>query len=348
MRVIKIHLLVWFLYFLIAYVSDLILEPSTRLPVELIIFLTHNIFLFYSIYYALRTFSSLNHVALAISIVRCLAIVAIFFAFKSIIIYKIYPLVYGTFADPPKIKWITAGVLWIINYTIFASAYLFYNRSIQKQRDIARMLREKMQQEKEKLELESTVYKAQINPHFLYNALSFLYSKSLPLSRELSTGIMRLSEIMRYSFRPDEENGLVKLEDEVAHIQNVIEMAQQRFNNAVFVQFTVVGETGHYYLIPFVLITLVENILKHGIINDESCPARIRLELKDQNELFFETWNGKRIGPKESSTSIGIQNTRKRLEYAYGTGCSFHITDTKDEFSIRLELPLKTRPTVQP
>ena len=94
----------------------------------------------------------------------------------------------------------------------------------------------------ERLQTEHAYLRAQISPHFLHNVLNFFYAKSLPYSPELSDGILTLSSVMRYALQNEEDsNGMVLLDKEVEHLQNIIKINQLRFSNKLQIQFTVTG-----------------------------------------------------------------------------------------------------------
>jgi LytS/YehU family sensor histidine kinase len=244
------------------------------------------------------------------------------------------------FGEQKFYEWAIVGSIWVVNYFIFALAYYYFTSLITKKNVLVTMIEERSKKENEHLELENALLRAQINPHFLYNSLNFLYAKSLPLSKELSDSILRLSEIMRYSLQAQDSDGLVSLVDEVAHIRNLIEMARLRFNNGIFVELSLSEHLNGHKIVPLVFVTLVENVLKHGRLNDETHPAAIRMELSEGQELKFTTWNFKRTGPKESSTGIGLRNTIRRLEEAYGDLCTISIIDAKESFQTSIKVPL--------
>jgi two-component sensor histidine kinase len=54
-------------------------------------------------------------------------------------------------------------------------------------------------------------------------------------------------------------------------------------------------------IIPFVLITLVENAFKHGDLQKQEYPINIKLDI-NRNKLYFYCSNKKKSGPKELST----------------------------------------------
>jgi two-component system, LytTR family, sensor kinase len=195
--------------------------------------------------------------------------------------------------------------------------------------------------EKEKMQADYLFLKAQINPHFLHNTLNFLYARSLPLSPELSEGILTLSEIMRYSLDNREDgDGKVLLSLEIEHVHNIIRMQQLRFENALQVQFNLSGEPNGQRILPFVLITLVENAFKHGELKSTENPVRIDLNVCTDGKLHFVCSNRKKTGPKELSTGIGLDNTRKRLELAYGEHYSLFIRNQRELFTVDLTISL--------
>lgn len=234
---------------------------------------------------------------------------------------------------------VVAGV--IINTIFFLGlsfliAYLTKLRDEQKQRKI--LEEQKLQLEVEKTQANFNFLKAQINPHFLHNTLNFLYAKSLPYSSELSEGILTLSDIMRYALSEgNATDGKAPLKDEIEHVRNVIKINQLRFNNNLNVKFNVEGVVNGATIIPFVLITLVENAFKHGDLKSSENPIEINLLIKD-HYLSFHCRNKKKNGPKELSTGIGLENIKKRLELAYGKDYSLRVNEDANFYSTELTI----------
>lgn len=216
----------------------------------------------------------------------------------------------------------------------YVAAFITYLLESKKQRRIL---------EAQKLVLETQIsqanynfLKAQINPHFLHNTLNFLYAKSLPYSEDLSEGILTLSDIMRYALgQSAQKDGKALLKDEIEHMYNVIKISQLRFSNQLKVDFEVKGDLEGAKIIPFVLITLVENAFKHGDLKDQDNPIVIRVNVAS-NRLYFYCRNKKKTGPKELSTGIGLENIKKRLELAYGDKYHFLIKDEPGYYTTEL------------
>jgi two-component system LytT family sensor kinase len=215
-------------------------------------------------------------------------------------------------------------------------AYLNNLRDGQKQRKVLEA--QKMQLEVDKSQANFKFLKSQINPHFLHNTLNFLYAKSLPYSAELSEGILTLSDIMRYALNESVDgNDKALLKDEIEHVRNVIKINQLRFSNNLNVQFEVNGVINGAHIIPFVLITIVENAFKHGDLQKPEYPLDVKLNVEN-NRLFFYCRNKKKSGPKEISTGLGLDNIRNRLQFAYGNDYRLLIKDEVDFYTTELTI----------
>jgi LytS/YehU family sensor histidine kinase len=229
----------------------------------------------------------------------------------------------------------------VVNMTLFFGlsfiiAYITHLREGQKHRKILEA--QKLQLEVEKSEANLNFLKAQINPHFLHNTLNFLYAKSIPYSPELSEGILTLSDIMRYALSEgNAREGKAPLKDEIEHVRNVIKINQLRFSNKLNVNFEVSGVVDGAMIIPFVLITLVENAFKHGDLQKEEYPIDIKLNI-NKNKLYFYCRDKKKTGPKEISTGIGLENIRKRLDLAYGDNYKFIVKDDAEFYTTELTI----------
>jgi two-component system LytT family sensor kinase len=213
-------------------------------------------------------------------------------------------------------------------------AYWFAKRSYRAEKD-------QQQLEREILDARLSALRNQINPHFLYNTLSFIYTKSLPYSEQLAGAIAKLSEMMRYSLGETEADGKVLLEKEVLHIKNFIAIQQMRFDHQLKIAFNIRGELCQCRIMPLLLITFVENAFKHGKLNDPHYPLEIRL-MANLQQLEFEVRNRKAPWKKEEAHGIGLENVRKRLELLYPQQHVLRIQEEADEFRVHLEINLQS------
>lgn len=224
-------------------------------------------------------------------------------------------------------------------FLAYSMVYAYAKHAIAMQRQLREQEHQLRVQERSLLEADIAFLKSQINPHFLFNALNFLYSQVYPLSEPTAKSVLLLSDIMRYALNEGGEHGKVILEKEVQHLRNYLALNQLRFGNALQVQFEVAGNTQYLMILPLVLITFVENCFKHGELFDAQHPLLLRLSIRD-NELELYTRNRKRTGPVEHSTGIGLDNTRRRLDAVYANRYRLAIADEPDCYTAHLQMAL--------
>lgn len=164
---------------------------------------------------------------------------------------------------------------------------------------------------------ENALLRQQINPHLLFNSLNFIHSTVYQVSEKAAETVIMLADILRFSMAEAGEDGKIRLKDEIEQIRNLIDINTNRFQTTSRVNFTVSGHPENSRIIPLVLITLVENIFKHGNFMEQE--ATIRLEISGTGLLRFYTGNAlKAAAPYPRLKSTGLQNIRIRLDYAYG------------------------------
>ena len=191
--------------------------------------------------------------------------------------------------------------------------------------------------EKTLLSTENAYLKSQINPHFLLNTLNFLYNSVSKFSEETAESILLLSDIMRYALTNADEDGKVKLASEIEHISSFIKLNQARFSQRLNIDFRVEGDFDNLRIIPLVLITLAENVLKYGDLLSEEYPAKIIVLIEGYN-LTFTTQNRKRKIVHDHGYGIGIKNVKDRLAMYYKYDLTIEDTETEYKSILRIEL----------
>jgi sensor histidine kinase YesM len=198
--------------------------------------------------------------------------------------------------------------------------------------------------ERQRLQTEANFLRAQINPHFLQNTLNFLYAQSLTGKTEnLSEGILLLSDMMRYSLQNQgDSNARVPLRDEIQHLDNYVAINQLRFGGSLQIRLSKTGESDDLKIIPLVLLTLLENAFKHGELNDAAHPLTVSLEVdSNSGRISFEVNNKIKTGPREHSTGIGVENTRRRLDTAYPGQYNLNAVGENGFYTARLQIQMQ-------
>ena len=337
-KVIFYHVLFWISYMVLGGLMDFGRNPkyfSINIP-DMFFTQLPNMAVFYSCLFVYSKFlQPLKSVLITLSLILIYGLAISLWLLNTFIIAA---LVHANRIGATKAPFYTfrfcIEVLWLcLIYAFFAFGY-YYLRINVKQEKKLRLA------EKERLEAEYAFLRAQINPHFLNNTLNFFYAKSLPLSKELADGIITLSEIMRYALEIDKDSRMTLIDEEIQHIKNVIKINQLRFNNKLKIKFEVQGTTKDVRIIPLILITIVENILKHGECTDSPNPVNITLNIiNETKDIHFITYNLKKNGPKELSSGIGMENIKKRIHQHYGDHFKLSVIDNEIDYSVDLRLP---------
>ncbi|MDO6744128.1 histidine kinase [Tenacibaculum soleae] len=188
----------------------------------------------------------------------------------------------------------------------------------------------------EKSNVELSLLRAQINPHFFFNTLNNLYALSIKKSDAAPEVILKLSDMMRYTIYEGEKEK-VKLADEIEYLKNYIELHKIRYKKAVTITFNHNIDT-NLTVAPLLFIILLENAFKHGIDSlSENAFVNINLYGKD-NAICFEIENN--FDPKEKSTSngIGLKNLKKRLSLVYKNNHELKTSITKNIYKTTLKI----------
>ncbi|WP_158288398.1 sensor histidine kinase [Mucilaginibacter psychrotolerans] len=199
--------------------------------------------------------------------------------------------------------------------------------------------REAEQLKKENIQAELLFLKTQINPHFLYNTLNYLYSLAYPVSDVLGQAIIKLSQLMRYMLH-NSPDGMIGLQLEIDYLHNYIEIYKLRFEDHFFVDFSITGASEGKRIASLILIPFVENAFKHGVVDDSSRPIQIRIDVKG-DELYFSSSNAINHGAKDSSSGIGLANIRRRLQLIYPETHQLLTAAEGDTYTTTLKIHLK-------
>lgn len=336
-KVVK-HMLIWTAYFWYVMLTDYILEgPYFNLLGGFLIYISHNILIFYTLLYCYRRLEWGTLRQIAGTVLRFGAAVLLFVCCRYLVVNYLMALwVDPGFAIWNSLEWWTLAVLWISRYGVIALAYHYFTSYSRKQHEFNAMAEARRLQEQQQLSLENKLLRAQIDPHFLYNALNALYARALPVSGELGKAILKLAEIMRYAIKPTPTNKTVPLVEEIDHIRNIIDIARFRFNNRLHLDLEIEGDFSGVQIVPLALITLSENVLKHANLSNQATPGRIRLHWQEAGLLTFSTWNTKRSSREFPSNGIGLNNTIQRLKDHYADACVIRIEDGIDHFSLEV------------
>lgn len=198
-----------------------------------------------------------------------------------------------------------------------------------------RLARKEVEYERNRAEL--ALYKAQINPHFLFNTLNTLYGLLITHSDKTEATLERFINLTKYMYK-NANREFIPLSEEVEYIGQYIDLQRLRLNEYAEVGFTCNVADGSMPVPPMMLITFVENAFKYGISSNGPCFVRIRLSQQDDT-LCFEVENSMFGREGKVSGQTGIENCRRRLSLLYPERHSLDIgREGGNTFRVRLEL----------
>lgn len=168
---------------------------------------------------------------------------------------------------------------------------------------------------------ELTALRAQIKPHFLFNALNAIMSLTRTDSEKARTLLQELSVVLRNGFKDNAP--MIPIEDELRFIDAYLNIEKARFPDKLNVEM-MIEESLSFKLPPLILQPLIENAVKHGIQKKQG-PGLLRVEIKrvDSELTFLIADDGVGMPDKldeitdEKSTGIGLSNVRERLMSIY-------------------------------
>lgn len=181
---------------------------------------------------------------------------------------------------------------------------------------------------------ELSFLKQQLNPHFLLNAMNNLYGESLTEPDKLPDRILNLSDMLRYQIEATKKD-YVLLDEEIAFIKKYIEYYTFR-NERLVIHQNFEGDSDTIDIPPLFFLPLVENAVKFSAEMPKPF-ININLKVKCRNLSFTIKNNFLDSGSRLSSTGIGIENLKRRLE-VYGLKHELSCKKEKDTFIVKLNI----------
>jgi two-component system, LytTR family, sensor kinase len=176
-------------------------------------------------------------------------------------------------------------------------------------------------------EAELLALRSQINPHFLFNALTTIgYLIKTTPDKAFGT-LMNLTNLLRGVLKSGTE--FSTLGEEMRLIENYLDIEKARFEERLEITIDVSESLAHLKIPTLVIQPLVENAVKHGISQTESGgTVSVSAELcEDESRLTVRVSDtGVGIGSTgNDGNGIGLENIRKRIESYFGERASLSV-----------------------
>jgi len=225
---------------------------------------------------------------------------------------------------------ITVGVYYVIRYF----------------QGLQRQEKEKSELTLKNREMQISLLKSQINPHFLFNTLNSINTLIGSSKEQARKVITQLSDIFRYALDSHGDQ-MVKLIHELDFIDNYIRIQQVRFGDRMKfvkqVDFTCLSVE----IPPMILQPLVENSVKYGIAPKDEGGTIILTVKRFNGMIFFEVKddglgsNAQKVMDGSSSGGVGLNNTDQRLKSIFGPGSGLRIRSNEWGYSVSFFIPFE-------
>lgn len=206
---------------------------------------------------------------------------------------------------------------------------VYQYRSLQ-QTKVFELTKKAQDLEKDKAMVMYENLKQQLNPHFLFNSLSSLKSLIKIDASEAVTFLENLSKSYRYILR-NRENETIALSEEIQFAQNYIALQKSRHGSGFEVIFNIDEIHQQSRIVPVTLQNLIENALKHNIMDDES---PLQIEIYSEGQFLIIKNNLQRKKSVETSNRSGLAQLQNF--YTYLSSSPVQIIESSSHFVVKI------------
>jgi hypothetical protein len=172
----------------------------------------------------------------------------------------------------------------------------------------------------------------QLNPHFLFNALTSLNSLIFENQELASEFLQQLSKVYRYVLQ-NKNKETVPLATELNFISHYISLLKIRFTDALIFSIDINEETKEKRIVPVTLQILIENAVKHNIVS-LTCPLTISITADTTYLIIQNSINKKAL--VETSNKQGLANLKGFYHYLSDT--PVETVETQNFFTVKIPL----------
>jgi two-component system LytT family sensor kinase len=190
---------------------------------------------------------------------------------------------------------------------------------------------------KSNLEREQAVVKYdalrnQLNPHFLFNALTSLNSLIFANQQLASDFLQQLSKVYRYILQ-NKEKETVSLGTELDFVNHYIFLLKTRFEDSIDIQLKVEDGELDKGIVPVLTQILIENAVKHNVISNDH-PLLISISV--ENNFLVVSNSVAKKNQVETSNKLGMENLKSL--YSYLSKEAIQVIQSEEQFTVRIPL----------
>ena len=228
---------------------------------------------------------------------------------------------------------VNLGLMNFVKVAAAAAIIKYLKYWWQKQKESQRL-------EKEKINAELQLLKAQVHPDFLFKTLNNIYTHALSSSPRTSGMLLKLSDLLSYMLY-ECDRSTVPLEKEIAMMKEYMQLEKIRHNDEPEIQVNVKGDLSGKSIAPFLLLPFIENSFRHcGNMKEQFW---INLDIRMEEDHFsMKLTNGiAENSPGQSPLNTnGLANVQKRLTLLYPGIHELKMATEQEMFIVFLNIRL--------
>ena len=199
--------------------------------------------------------------------------------------------------------------------------------------------KESQRLEKEKINAELQLLKAQVHPDFLFKTLNNIYDHALSSSPRTSGMLLKLSDLLSYMLYECDQP-TVPLDKEIEMMKEYMELEKMRYSNAPEMEVNVKGDLNGKQIAPFLLLPFIEHSFKQSISNTEQAWINMDISIEG-NSFSMKLANGAALKDSaEIPLSGDLTNVQKRLALLYPLKHELKISHEQEMQIIFLKIQL--------
>lgn len=214
---------------------------------------------------------------------------------------------------PLQILWAVTPVYLATTVSLVLVYTLIHVAQVRREADIEKALVEK---ELALSESNNSLVLSQIQPHFLYNALTSIYRLCDVKPEAAKEAVSNFSKYLRGNLDSIKQTKMISFADELKHLQAYLSLEKMRYDEYLEVRYDI--SATEFFIPPLTVQPLVENAVNHGISDmpEGGCVTVSTREEPDHYEIQVSD-NGVGFDPQtqppDGRSHIGISNVRSRL-----------------------------------
>ena len=218
--------------------------------------------------------------------------------------------------------------------------------------NVCQLMEKRLEDEKQKQDLEYKMLQSQINPHFLYNTLnSIKWMATIQGANGISEMTTSLSRLLKSISKGT--SLLIDIREELSLLENYFTIQSYRYGGTITMDIQVDAESLYdSAIIKFTLQPLVENAIFHGIepkgcaghiqihvgYENPDSTEKIRIDVTDDGvgmtaEKAAQVLSSNNDNSADFFREIGVSNVHKRLQYQFGSGYGITIESQEGEYT---------------